>query len=182
MTVVAERNHLDALLLAAVVEAESQFIPDAISPGGAVGLMQLLPSTGRDYGVRDLLDPFANLDAGSRYLCDLVSRFRGKLDLAVAAYNAGPEVVVRYGRVPPYRETQDFVRRVMERYQCHQQQAALGTRSASLLLERSIPPLSSGASGASGTAWISSTSAAAPPRPQRLSRPLAPFEEIARAR
>lgn len=142
MMAVAERNHLDALLLAAVVEAESQFIPDAISPGGAVGLMQLLPSTGKDYGVRDLLDPFANLDAGSRYLCDLVSRFGGKLDLAVAAYNAGPEVVVRYGRVPPYRETQDFVRRVMERYQVHQRQAALGTRSASLL-ERSTPPLPS---------------------------------------
>jgi hypothetical protein len=114
-----ERNHVDALLLAAVVEAESRFVPHAVSPEGALGLMQLLPSTGRDYGARDLLDPYANVEAGSRYLRVLLDRFKDRSDLAIAAYNTGPEVVARYGCVPPYRETQDFVKRVLSRYAQH---------------------------------------------------------------
>ncbi len=115
-----ERNRIDSLLLAAVVETESRFAPHAVSPCGAVGLMQLLPSTGQDYGVEDLRDPYANIDAGSRYLRALLDRFHGRPDLAVAAYNTGPEVVARYGCVPPYRETQDFVKRVLSRYGQHQ--------------------------------------------------------------
>jgi soluble lytic murein transglycosylase-like protein len=115
-----ERNRVDSLLLAAVVETESRFAPRAVSPCGAVGLMQLLPSTGQDYGVKDLRDPYANVDAGSRYLRVLLHRFQGRPDLAIAAYNTGPEVVARYGCVPPYRETQDFVRRVLARYGQHQ--------------------------------------------------------------
>jgi soluble lytic murein transglycosylase-like protein len=115
----AERNHVDGLLLASVVEAESGFVSDAISPEGAVGLMQLLPSTGSEYGIRDLSEPHANLDAGSRYLGGLLHRFNHDLELAIAAYNAGPEVVARYRRVPPYRETRDFVHRVMALYQDH---------------------------------------------------------------
>lgn len=115
-----ERNRVDSLLLAAVVETESRFAPHAVSPCGAVGLMQLLPSTGQDYGVKDLRDPYANVDAGSRYLRVLLHRFQGRPDLAIAAYNTGPEVVARYGCVPPYRETQDFVKRVLARYGQHQ--------------------------------------------------------------
>jgi len=115
-----ERNRVDSLLLAAVVETESRFAPHAVSPCGAVGLMQLLPSTGEDYGAKDLRDPYANVDAGSRYLRVLLDRFQGRPDLAIAAYNTGPEVVARYGCVPPYRETQDFVKRVLTRYGQHQ--------------------------------------------------------------
>ncbi|MDP9120237.1 MAG: lytic transglycosylase domain-containing protein [Acidobacteriota bacterium] len=117
----AERNRVDGLLLAAVVEAESQFIPDAVSPGGAIGLMQLLPSTGEEYGAQDLLDPKVNLDAGSRYLGRLLARFQGDKALALAAYNCGPEVVSRYGHVPPFRETQGFVKKVMDLYDGHHQ-------------------------------------------------------------
>jgi soluble lytic murein transglycosylase-like protein len=115
----AERNHVDPLLLAAVVEAESRFAPHARSREGAVGLMQLLPSTGHDFGVRDLKDPYANVDAGSRLLRRLLARFKDRADLALAAYNTGPETVARYGCVPPYRETQDFVKRVLARYAEH---------------------------------------------------------------
>jgi hypothetical protein len=111
-----ERNRVDSLLLAAVVEAESQFLPHAVSPCGAVGLMQLLPATGHDFGIANLLDPQANVEAGSRYLRALLDRFRGRPDLAIAAYNAGPEVVARFGCVPPFRETQEFVKRVLGRY------------------------------------------------------------------
>jgi hypothetical protein len=119
------RHHVDSLLLAAVVEAESQFLPHAVSPCGAVGLMQLLPGTGRAYGIVDLLEPSANIEAGSRYLRALLDRFKDRPDLALAAYNTGPEVVARYGCVPPYRETQDFVRRVLGRYARHRQDLGL---------------------------------------------------------
>jgi soluble lytic murein transglycosylase-like protein len=127
---ICDRNRVDSFLVASVMEAESRFEADAVSPEGAVGLMQLLPSTGRDYGVQDLFDPAANLDAGSRYLGCLLTRFRGDRELAVAAYNAGPEVVARYQRVPPFRETQNFVRKVMASYQAHHDRlAALAVRA-----------------------------------------------------
>jgi soluble lytic murein transglycosylase-like protein len=125
-----ERNHVDSLLLAAVVEAESQFAPRAVSPCGAVGLMQLLPATGKKYGAADLLDPYANVDAGSRYLRALLDRFKERPDLALAAYNTGPEVVARYGCVPPYRETRDFVRRVLARYDEHRLHLGSGPMDA----------------------------------------------------
>ena len=94
--------------------------------------MQLLPSTGRLYGIHDLLDPVANLDAGSRYYVELRDRFEGDDELALAAYNTGPEVVARYRCVPPYRETRNFVRKVLTLYHSHQDQAqaiALGGNS-----------------------------------------------------
>jgi soluble lytic murein transglycosylase-like protein len=140
LAVTCERNGVDPLLMAAVVETESQFVADAVSPEGAVGLMQLLPSTGRLYGIRDLYDPVANLDAGSRYFAELLRRFHGNPELALAAYNTGPEVVSRYGAVPPYRETRGFVRKVMSLYRAHQDQAqgiALGSRG--LFAHRALP-------------------------------------------
>jgi hypothetical protein len=118
-----ERNGIDPFLVAAVVEAESQFVADAVSPEGAVGLMQLLPSTATRYGVHNLFDPDSNVEAGSRYLRELLDRFGENPELALAAYNCGPEVVARYGKVPPYRETQSFVRKVMALYRGHQDHA-----------------------------------------------------------
>lgn len=113
----AERHSLDGLLLAAIVEHESSFDPTRVSPRGAVGLMQLLPATGRAYGAEDLFNPGVNIDAGSRYLSYLLELYEGDLELALAAYNAGPAAVARYGGVPPYRETRQYVERVKAQYE-----------------------------------------------------------------
>jgi Transglycosylase SLT domain len=121
MAVAAERHDVDGLLLAAVVQTESRFVPTAVSPRGAVGLMQVLPSTGAMYGARNLSDPYVNLDVGSRYLRQLLRDYDGDMEMALAAYNAGPAAVDRYGRVPPFRETQDYVRRVLRLYEKHRQ-------------------------------------------------------------
>jgi hypothetical protein len=121
MAVAAERHDVDGLLLAAVVQTESRFSPGAVSPRGAVGLMQVLPATAEMYGVRNLADPHVNLDVGSRYLRQLLREYDGDLELALAAYNAGPGAVERYGRVPPFRETQDYVRKVLRLYEKHRQ-------------------------------------------------------------
>jgi len=112
----AQRRRVDGLLVAAIVEVESGFTPAAVSPKGAVGLMQLLPATGELYGASDLQNPYVNLDVGSRYLAWLLREFDGDLERAVAAYNAGPATVVRYGGVPPFRETRAYVHRVLQLY------------------------------------------------------------------
>lgn len=121
MSVAAERHDIDSLLVAAVVEAESRFMPAAVSPRGAVGLMQVQPATASMYGVQNLSDPHANLDVGSRYLRQLLRDYDGNLELALAAYNAGPATVERYGGVPPFRETREYVKKVMRRYEEHKQ-------------------------------------------------------------
>jgi soluble lytic murein transglycosylase-like protein len=115
----ASRHQVDALLLAAMIEAESQFDPQAVSPVGATGLMQLMPETGLELGVADLTDPRGNLEAGSRYISRLLEQFDGDLPLALAAYNAGPASVERYGDVPPFAETTQYVERVLRRYLGH---------------------------------------------------------------
>lgn len=115
----ARRHSLDAFLVAAVIEAESGFNPTAVSPMGALGLMQLMPDTAALYTQRDPLDPAVNVDTGARYLRSLLSRFDGDLELAIAAYNAGPGSVERYGAVPPYRETRAYVDKVLARYVDH---------------------------------------------------------------
>ncbi|BCX82036.1 hypothetical protein MIT9_P1618 [Methylomarinovum caldicuralii] len=113
---VAKKYALDPRLLHAVIRAESAYDPKAVSPKGAVGLMQLLPRTARRYGIDDPRDPKANLEAGARYLRDLLRRFKD-VRLAVAAYNAGEAAVEKYGnRIPPYRETRRYVARVMQFY------------------------------------------------------------------
>src|SRR5262249_19122976 len=112
----AERPPVHGLLGAAIVEAESGFHPHPGSPPGAVGLTQVLPSTAEEYGEKDLLDPRVNLDVGSRYLGELITGYNGDLELALAAYNAGPGTVERYGGVPPYPETKDYVKRVLTLY------------------------------------------------------------------
>lgn len=114
-----KRHEVDALLVAAIVQAESSFVPDAISPQGAMGLMQVLPATAERYGVSDLANPRSNLDVGSRYLARLMRQFDGDLERALAAYNAGPAAVERYGGVPPYAETRGYVAKVLAIYAAH---------------------------------------------------------------
>jgi soluble lytic murein transglycosylase-like protein len=106
-------------LLLAVMHAESSFNPAAISPVGAVGLMQIMPPTGARYGVhRQLHDPQNNIDVGARYLKDLLEMFRGDTELALAAYNAGEGAVIKHGsRIPPYKETRAYVPKVMGLYE-----------------------------------------------------------------
>jgi len=113
----AQRHGLDPALVMAVVGVESGFQPQAVSPKGAQGLMQLMPRTARELGVADPFDPASNLDGGSRYLSSLVARYEGDLTRALAAYNAGMAAVARHGGVPPYAETRNYVRRVLGRYQ-----------------------------------------------------------------
>jgi hypothetical protein len=112
----AQRYRLDSLLLAAVVQTESGFDARAISPQGAQGLMQLMPLTARSYGAHAPGDPRANVRAGARYLRDLLAAFDDDLELALAAYNAGPAAVRRFHGVPPYRETRNYVERVLTLY------------------------------------------------------------------
>jgi len=107
----ASATGLQPSLIGAVIESESGGRADIVSPAGAIGLMQLLPSTAADLGV-DPWDPAQNIAGGSRYLAQQLARF-GDVSLALAAYNAGPGAVAHYGGIPPYRETQQYVTRVL---------------------------------------------------------------------
>ncbi|WP_323793550.1 transglycosylase SLT domain-containing protein [Nocardioides sp.] len=110
--VAGERYGIDPALLDAVAKQESAYDPRAVSPAGAQGLMQLMPGTADGLGVTDPFDPTQAVDGAARLLRDLLERF-GQLDLALAGYNAGPGAVLRYGGVPPYPETQNYVRSIM---------------------------------------------------------------------
>lgn len=109
----AAQYGLDPDLVAAVVRTESGFRTRAVSPKGAMGLMQLMPSTARLLGVEDAFDGRDNVFGGCKYLRSLIDQFNGDLKLALAAYNAGPEAVARHNGIPPYPETQNYVRQVM---------------------------------------------------------------------
>jgi soluble lytic murein transglycosylase-like protein len=128
----AERHHVDGLLLAAIVEVESDFSARAVSSQGAMGLMQVIPDVAQDYGVQgDLLDPYVNVDVGSRYVRGLLKDYKGDLEMALAAYNAGPGVVDRYKGVPPYAETRSFVRDVLAQYAAYNRKLeARGVKAA----------------------------------------------------
>src|SRR5262249_10956821 len=113
---VAAKYSVDADLIASVIAAESNFDPKAVSRKNAKGLMQLLPETAKRLGVKNIFDPQENIDAGTRYLRDLLGQYKNDLVLALAAYNAGPLRVQQYGRVPPYSETISYVKRVKKNY------------------------------------------------------------------
>lgn len=112
----AKRYEVDADLITSVIAAESNFDPKAISRRNARGLMQLLPVTAAVLGVKNIFDPAENIDAGTRYLRDLLLLYKNDLALTLAAYNAGPDRVQHYGRIPPFSETITYVRRVRQTY------------------------------------------------------------------
>ena len=116
----AQFNAVDESLIRAIIHAESAYQPDALSPRGAQGLMQLMPETQRKLKISDPFDPAANIEGGTRYLADLLLEFNGDISLAAAAYNAGPTAVHKYGGIPPYDETREYVKRVKILYQRYQ--------------------------------------------------------------
>jgi len=108
----AAKYHLDPAMIRAVMQTESAFNALAVSPVGAMGLMQLMPDVAAELGVEDALDPRQNIMGGSRYLRQLLDSHRGNVKLALASYNAGPGAVKKYGAVPPFKETRDYVKRI----------------------------------------------------------------------
>ena len=130
----AQQHHVQPALLLAVMKAESSFNPIVISKAGAVGLMQLVPETAIRHGVRNLYDTNENITGGAKHLRYLLNRFHGNIRLALAAYNAGERKVDRYGQIPPYKETQDYVKKVLVYYRSYKKDGwimpvAIGTPS-----------------------------------------------------
>lgn len=121
----ASKTHgVDGALVHAVITAESGYNAAAVSKAGARGLMQLMPDTAARYGVRNIHDPRENINGGVRYLRDLITMFKGNIELAVAAYNAGENAVIRHGnRIPPYAETVHYVPKVLGFYRKFQRQS-----------------------------------------------------------
>lgn len=113
----SQKNGLDSAFVKAVIKQESGFQPKVTSSCGAMGLMQLMPATANSLGVKDAYDPEQNIAGGTKYLKGLLDRFGGDKSLALAAYNAGPNAVKKYNGIPPYKETQNYVKNIMSMYQ-----------------------------------------------------------------
>ena len=112
----SDKNGLDEDFVKAVINQESGFNPNATSHCGAMGLMQLMPSTAQGLGVKNAYDAEQNIEGGTKYLKGLMDRFNNDKSLALAAYNAGPNAVKKYGGIPPYAETQNYVKSVLSKY------------------------------------------------------------------
>ena len=137
----AARHGVDPDLITSVIAVESNFDPKASSRKNARGLMQLLPETAARFGVKDIYDPQENIDAGTRYLRELLQKYNNDVVLALAAYNAGPDRVQQYGRVPPFAETISYVRRVKRGYDKSKSKAPAKTPAkASSIAAASLPP------------------------------------------
>ena len=112
----SSKHAVNPNLITAVIDAESSFRPHVVSSKGAMGLMQIMPETAKRFNLVDPFDPYQNIDCGVRYLKYLLSRFRGNMRFALAAYNAGETQVTKYGAVPPFRETTAYVRKVLNSF------------------------------------------------------------------
>lgn len=149
----ASRHSLDPKLLEAVIKTESNFNSQAVSNKGAIGLMQLMPSTAYLMGVDNPRDPEQNIAGGSRYLRSMLERFNGDLTLALAAYNAGPVNVEKYGTVPPFAETQNYIRRI---YSLYRGEKKIKDSTVTLASAKPIAP-----------AYVKQTEAPAAPPPRK---------------
>lgn len=138
----ASAHQVDAALVKAVMHIESAFNPHAVSHKGAQGLMQLMPDTAQRYGAYDLFDPVQNVRAGVRYLKDLQKLFKNNTRLVLAAYNAGENAVLRYKGIPPYHETQGYVRKVMKMHRVYVavDKKTITVASAKVLAPRQLVP------------------------------------------
>lgn len=113
----SQKYGIDVKLIESIIKAESDFNPQAVSPAGACGLMQLMPQTARSLGVKNIFAPEENIDGGVKYLKDMLDKFGQNLPLALAAYNAGPETVKKAGGIPSFIETQNYVAKVLQYFQ-----------------------------------------------------------------
>jgi hypothetical protein len=113
---IAQKYRMDPTFIHSIITVESDYNPFCVSSKGAVGLMQLMPETARDYGVKNLYNPRENIEGGVKFLKDLNKKYKGREDLILAAYNAGPETIKKYEGVPPYPETINFIRKVKNVY------------------------------------------------------------------
>jgi hypothetical protein len=131
-----ERHGVDASLVQALVKVESDFNPSAVSRKGAMGLMQLMPQTALEWNVKNSFDPTENIDGGVKYLRYLIDRYEGNLSLALAAYNSGETSVKKWGTIPPFKETQQYVERILNIY--NGKTGSTGSRSAGYIKQYTI--------------------------------------------
>lgn len=113
---IAQKYRVEHTLIHSIIRAESDYDRFAVSPKGALGLMQLMPATAIQYGVKNVFNPRENIEGGVKYLKDLIKLYNGNTKLVLAAYNAGQEAVKKYNGIPPYRETRNYISKIMDRF------------------------------------------------------------------